>query len=199
MFPLGSVLFPGAVLPLQVFEPRYLQMLADLVEDDGRFGVVLIERGWEVGGGDQRFDVATTARVVRVSKMDESRLAVVAVGEERVRVTEWLPDDPYPLAMVEPFEDSDGSQTSEALGAARAAFRRTLALASELGYDVGEVEAQIPDDDTAAAWYLCAVSPLEEFDRYRLLTLPGATSRLEAVAGLLADRSELLQAQLGEV
>ncbi len=199
MFPLGSVLFPTAVLPLQVFEPRYLQMLAELVDDpDGRFGVVLIERGWEVGGGDERFDVATAARVLRVAKIDEHRLAVVAVGEERVRVVEWLPDDPYPVAMVESIDDGElEAGVDEALDEARSAFRRTLALASELGYDVGNVESEMPDDPLAASWFLSAVSPLEEIDRQRLLETTGIASRLRVVTELLGDRAFMLEARLG--
>ncbi|MDJ0960578.1 MAG: LON peptidase substrate-binding domain-containing protein [Acidimicrobiia bacterium] len=199
MFPLGSVLFPTAVLPLQVFEPRYLQMLAELVDDpDGRFGVVLIERGWEVGGGDERFDVATAARVLRVAKIDEHRLAVVAVGEERVRVVEWLPDDPYPVAMVEPIDDGElEADVDQVLDQARSAFRRTLALASELGYDVGNVESEMPDDPLAASWFLSAVSPLEEIDRQRLLETTGIASRLRVVTELLGDRAFMLEARLG--
>ena len=199
MFPLGSVLFPTAVLPLQVFEPRYLQMLAELVDDpDGRFGVVLIERGWEVGGGDERFDVATAARVLRVAKIDEHRLAVVAVGEERMRVVEWLPDDPYPVAMVEPIDDGElEADVDQVLDQARSAFRRTLALASELGYDVGNVESEMPDDPLAASWFLSAVSPLEEIDRQRLLETTGIASRLRVVTELLGDRAFMLEARLG--
>ena len=52
MFPLGTVLFPHALLPLRVFEPRYREMTARVLREDGEFGVVLIERGSEVGGGD---------------------------------------------------------------------------------------------------------------------------------------------------
>jgi Lon protease-like protein len=198
MFPLGSVLFPTAVLPLQVFEPRYLQMLAELVDDpDGRFGVVLIERGWEVGGGDDRFTVATVARILRVSKIDEYRLAVVTVGEERVRVTEWLPDDPYPVAMVEPVTEAEpGEGAAAALDDARVAFRRTLALASELGYDVGNVESEMPDDPIAASWFLSAVSPLEEIDRQRLLEATDVVTRLQLIAEMLHDRSFMLEARL---
>ncbi len=198
MFPLGSVLFPTAVLPLQVFEPRYLQMLAELVDDeDGRFGVVLIERGWEVGGGDDRFDVATVARILRVSKIDEHRLAVVTVGEERIRVVEWLPDDPYPVAMVEPIADEDPTEdATAALDRARSAFRRTLALASELGYDVGDVESEIPNDPAAASWFLSAVSPLEEIDRQRLLGARNVVTRLQLIEEMLEERSFLLRARL---
>ena len=59
MFPLGTVLFPHALLPLRVFEPRYRTMTAHVMRGDAEFGVVLIERGSEVGGGDIRFDVGT--------------------------------------------------------------------------------------------------------------------------------------------
>ena len=69
MFPLGTVLLPGGVLPLQVFEPRYRQMVRDLLADDSRppeFGVVMIERGSEVGGGDARSTVGTLAQIADI-------------------------------------------------------------------------------------------------------------------------------------
>ncbi len=198
MFPLGSVLFPGAVLPLQVFESRYLQMLAELVDGDGRFGVVLIERGSEVGGGDQRLDTATVAQIVRVGKIDDARIAVVAVGEQRVRVREWLPDDPYPVAMVESLEDDPPSSSAgEAMSDARSAFRRTMALASELGYDVADLEAAIPEDLDAGSWYLCDAAPIEQFDRQRLLESPDITSRLTLLTDLLDEGAVVLEARLG--
>ena len=105
MFPLGSVLFPGGVLPLHVFEPRYVDMINDVLDGDQQFGVVLIERGSEVGGGDVRFDVGTVARMARIGALDDDRLFVVAVGAGRIRVVRWLPDDPYPRAEVVPLDD----------------------------------------------------------------------------------------------
>ena len=108
MFPLGSVLLPGGVLPLHVFEPRYRQLVIDCLADDSgdpEFGVTLIERGWEVGGGDQRADVGVVARMVQVEALDDGRYAVVAVGTRRIRVNAWLPDDPYPLADVDDWPD----------------------------------------------------------------------------------------------
>ena len=104
MFPLGAALLPGAVLPLVVFEPRYRQMVMDLLADDvndPEFGVVMIERGLEVGGGDARTMVGTVARVIDMSALPDGRYALVAVGVERLRVSAWLPDDPYPLADVD--------------------------------------------------------------------------------------------------
>ncbi|WP_218005455.1 LON peptidase substrate-binding domain-containing protein [Janibacter limosus] len=100
MFPLGASLLPGSPLPLQVFEPRYLAMLRDIAAGDGRFGVVLIERGFEVGGGDQRFSIGTVASVEQVSPMGDGRIGLLARGRERFEVVRWLEDDPYPRAEV---------------------------------------------------------------------------------------------------
>ena len=105
MFPLGTVLLPGQPLPLQVFEPRYLTMLRDVAAGDGRFGVVLIERGFEVGGGDQRFAVGCVASIEQVRPMGGGRVGLIARGQERIEVARWLPDDPYPLAEAENWPD----------------------------------------------------------------------------------------------
>src|SRR3954469_2762133 len=100
MFPLGTVLFPHALLPLRVFEPRYRTMTARVLGADGEFGVVLIERGSEVGGGDTRFDVGTVARVVRAQELPDGGYALATVGLRRIRVAACLADDPYPQAQV---------------------------------------------------------------------------------------------------
>ena len=80
MFPLGTVLFPGAVLPLHVFEPRYRALVRDCLAGDREFGVVLIERGSEVGGGDVRVEVGTVARIVQVAEPPDGR---VGAGHRR--------------------------------------------------------------------------------------------------------------------
>src|SRR5438105_15818760 len=105
MFPLGTVLLPSAHLPLHIFEPGYRALVKDVLAGDGEFGVVLIERGREVGGGDARFGVGTVARILQTAELPDGRWLVDAVGTERFRVTEWLPEDPYPLALVEALED----------------------------------------------------------------------------------------------
>ena len=105
MFPLGTVLFPYALLPLHVFEPRYRLMMRHVLEGDHEFGVVLIERGNEVGGGDTRFDVATVARVVQAAELPDGRYVLATVGMRRVGVRRWLADDPYPRAEVVALDD----------------------------------------------------------------------------------------------
>ncbi len=112
MFPLGTVLLPGGILPLHVFEPRYRQLVADLLADDvnePEFGVTMIERGKETGGGEDRADVGVIGRVVQIEALEDGRYGLVVVGTWRFRVRSWLPDDPYPLADIDAWPD-DGSR-----------------------------------------------------------------------------------------
>ncbi|MGH9079266.1 MAG: LON peptidase substrate-binding domain-containing protein, partial [Acidimicrobiales bacterium] len=121
MFPLSTVLFPHGALPLHVFEPRYRRLVADCVAGDGEFGVVLIDRGSEVGGGDHRVGIGTVARITRVAGLDDGRSMVMARGTRRIRVDRWLPDDPYPRAVVEDLPTPVGPGDSRAVGPAAAA------------------------------------------------------------------------------
>ncbi len=107
MFPLGSVLLPGQLMPLHVFEARYQAMLEHCRAHDDEFGVVLIQRGHEVGGGDVRSDVGTVARILEADLVAPGHWAIVTAGVRRVRVTRWLPDEPWPHAEVEPLVDDD--------------------------------------------------------------------------------------------
>jgi Lon protease-like protein len=185
MFPLSTVLFPRAGLPLHVFENRYRTMMADCLDGDREFGVVLITRGSEVGGGDQRVNVGTVARIAQVAEAGDGRMLVTAQGLRRVRVCRWLPDDPYPWAMVddlpvEPAGERDGSG-----GEAEVAVRRLRSLLSELG----DVPA-IPHDhhflgsDEDVGWQLCASAPLNLLDRQQLLACDGHQPRMRLLAGL---------------
>ena len=197
MFPLQSVLFPRAALPLQVFEPRFLKMIDDVLAGDRRFGVVLITRGSEVGGGEERATIGTIARVVRVGALDDGRLTMVALGESRIEVIDWLPDSPYPQAtVVDRDPDSAGPATAALVDRARRAYRRTLAIASELGGSTGDPEPDLPGDEVAASWYLCEAAPLEQYDRQRLLEIDEVDRRLEALVAGLDDKSDLLRARL---
>lgn len=210
MFPLGSVLLPGEVLPLQVFEPRYRQLVIDLLADDvnaPEFGVTLIERGSEVGGGDQRAGIGTVARVVGVEALEGGRYAVVAVGVRRLRVNAWLPDDPYPLADIDewPEHPIDVDALSVQLAAARTRVEATRRLALELG------ELPMPDPDAPdpgalpdlgedlvlATYHLASLSPLGPADRHRLLAVDGPEQRLDLLDEVLDDVEAVLRFRSG--
>jgi len=200
MFPLGSVLLPGAVLPLHVFEPRYRQLVADCLAGEPEFGVALIERGSEVGGGDQRTAVGTVARIVQVGELPEGRVALVAVGTRRIRVNAWLPDDPYPLADVDDWLDTP--EEAEALRSLVTSVhrdvRRLAALAVELGDSAADTGAEIADDPLLASYHLAALAPIGPSDRYDLLCAPGPRERLELLASMVGDVEASLRFRLGD-
>ncbi len=197
MFPLGSVLVPGMALPLHVFEPRYRALVDHCLQDVPEFGVVLIQRGSEVGGGDVRSGVGTVARIVEAARFDDGRWALGCVGVRRIRVLSWLPDEPFPRAEVEDWED-DPSETSldDACARVVAETRRVLALASELGLAVPSATFVVADEPVLASYQLAAAAPVGPADRYDLLCAAGPHSRLDALTTALADQSELLSAQL---
>ena len=195
MFPLGTVLFPTMLLPLHVFEPRYRALVDDCVAGDGEFGVTLIERGSEVGGGDVRTDVGTVARIVQVERFEDGRFAVAAVGTRRIRIERWLADDPYPRAEVVDWDDVGTTET--ALDDADALFRRALGLAAELGEAPAPLDVELADDPATATFQIGALAPLGPLDRQAVLATERADDRVTLLVAQLTDVVELLRARLG--
>ena len=190
MFPLGSVLVPGMLLPLHVFEPRYRALVRDCLAGDGLFGVVLIARGSEVGGGDVRTDVGTVAEILQAEELPDGRFAVAAVGTRRLRVARWLEDDPYPRAEVEDWPDDPDDRRRptrpEALGPGgdvTALLRRSAALAAELGEAAPPVDLELADDPALAGFQAVAVAPLGPADRQALLSAPSVAARTRLCGG----------------
>ena len=195
MFPLGTVLFPTMLLPLHVFEPRYRALVDDCVAGDGEFGVTLIERGSEVGGGDVRTDVGTVARIVQVERFEDGRFAVAAVGTRRIRIERWLADDPYPRAEVVDWDDVGTTET--ALDDADALFRRARGLAAVLGEAPAPLDVELADDPATATFQIGALAPLGPLDRQAVLATERADDRVTLLVAQLTDVVELLRARLG--
>jgi len=193
MFPLSTVLFPEAGLPLHVFEERYRSLMGHCLEADREFGVVLIARGPEVGGGDERVDVGTVARIANVAELDDGRMLVVATGVRRVRVEEWLPDDPYPQAVVTDLPDRSCACRADVLAGAEGSLRRVRSLLSELG-DVPALphRLRISGDAEEVGWQLCDMAPLVSLDLQRLLAAVDVESRMRLLV-------ELCDAMAGDV
>ena len=197
MFPLGSVLFPTVVLPLHVFEERYRQLTRDCLEADREFGVVLIERGSEVGGGDVRSTVGTVARIVEAEEYPDGRFALVAVGVRRVVVDEWLPDDPYPQAEVHEWPDPEVDESAaDLLAAMLAPFRRSVALKGELGESAVPATIELSEDPGEAAFQAAAVGPLGPLDQLRVLSTEAVPERLALLTTLFTEEAEVLEARL---
>lgn len=195
MFPLGAVALPGATFPLHVFEDRYRQMVRDVQAGDGRFGIVLIERGSEVGGGDVRTAVGTRMRISEAQEFEDGRWAILAVGEDRIRVNTWLPDDPYPMALVEPIKEEDGP-SDEALALAESSVRQAHQLAVQLGYDVPSLDDFLVEAPTTRLWQLAIVTPCPDADKQTFLQADNAERRADAIAAAALDAAELFRLQL---
>ncbi len=197
MFPLSAVLFPYASIPLHVFEPRYRELMRDCLAGDARFGVVLIERGSEVGGGDERSTLGTRGVITKSVELPDGRWVLVIEGEARIEVDEWLPDDPYPVALVREAGPGPGpgpvpepGDTEPLVGAAGQRVRRVRALLAEQGGAPplpAELALDGDGDAEVAAWQLCAAAPLNSYDAQRLLAVDGAPERLQLLAELMDD------------
>lgn len=194
MFPLGGVHYPYTLIPLRVFEPRYRQLVDEVQESGEPFGVVLIERGFEVGGGDSRFSVGTSAEILETSPLDDGTLAVVARGMRRIRIETWLEDDPYPRADIVNLNDEHGAAVNTDLPTRE--LSKLRALLSELGADMGTWDADLPDDPVIASYHLAALTPVGPLDAQRLLEAPTPAERIDLVTEMTRDLIELAEAQL---
>jgi uncharacterized protein len=205
MFPLGTVLFPHMLLPLHVFEPRYRALMHDVLAGDREFGVALISRGHEVGGGDQRTTVGTIARVLQAEELEDGRWVTVAVGTRRFRVERWLADDPYPRAAVRELEDEIGAEDDEdgaddesddpalldeLLGVVEPRARRLLGMQAELGEEGVPMTVEFDPDPEVACWQLAVVSPLNPLDAQQVLETISCEDRLRVLDDLLAGLEE---------
>ena len=201
MFPLGAVLFPHASMPLHVFEPRYRRLTRVCLEGDARFGIVLIERGSEVGGGDQRTSVGTRAVITHAAALTDGRWMLRVQGEARIAVEEWLPDDPYPQALVTewptppdeaPQDAADATAAAALVAATEPRVRRARAVYAEHGGGSALPHDTVFDaeEPEVAVWQLCAAAPVTTYDAQRLLAAEGTITRLRLL-GQLMDELEL--------
>jgi Lon protease-like protein len=201
MFPLGTVLFPHGVLPLRVFEPRYRAMVMHCLDHDARFGVVLIERGSEVGGGDTRFRVGTVAQIVQAARTPDGRFSLATVGTERIDIVEWLPDDPYPRAIVRTRVDvepqNDATRDGEAIcDAVRVLLERVHGLRAQLGEPAHSGNVMLSPDLVRASFEGAILAPLGPLDAQALLELDDPVARLEGLQERLLQEIELLEFRL---
>jgi Lon protease-like protein len=199
MFPLGTVLLPGMVLPLHVFEPRYRQMVQDCEAGDGEFGVVLIERGSEVGGGDVRTDVGTVAKIVQSQALPDGRYLLATVGARRLRVERWLDDDPYPRAEVADWPDvaPDDGDGDEQVRTLEALVRRAAALRTELGEQAPPVDVTLVDDPVLAVYQAMLAAAAGPADLQALLAAPTVAERAARLEVVLRDQIAVSEARLG--
>ncbi|WP_027346222.1 LON peptidase substrate-binding domain-containing protein [Hamadaea tsunoensis] len=202
LFPLGTVLFPGLVLPLHIFEDRYLRLIRSLMDlPDGtprEFGVVAIDQGLEVlpaapsgvvHNEVSLHDVGCVAQLRQVTERPDGKMDVVAVGDRRFRITGLVAGDtPYPVAQVEWFpEPDDTGEADELTPRVLSVFRDYLAALR------GGQDDQLPDDPTVLSHLVAATTALTVADRQALLAAPDTAARMRLEIKILNRESALLR------
>ncbi len=201
LFPLGhTVLFPGVVLPLHVFEERYRELVRSLVDlPEGsrrRFGVIAIRQGWEVveDAVSALHDVGCAAELRRVSRYPDGRYDIVTVGTDRFRLesidresrpylvgsVDWLPVEP-PATDVAALADAVGGLFAEYVEAAAGLQGRV------------NDDAELPDDPAELAYAVAAAAVLTLDDRQALLECEGTRARLRAELRLLKRETTMVR------
>jgi Lon protease-like protein len=202
MFPLSTVLFPHASMPLHVFEPRYRALMQDCLAGDPRFGVVLIERGSEVGGGDQRAALGTRGIITKAVELADGRWVLEVRGEALIAVEAWLADGPYPMALVgEPDPVPGAGDPGPILTVAAQRVRRSRALLAEQGGGPPlspDLALDGGGDAEVASWQLCAAAPVNPYDAQRLLEAHGAAERLQRLVELMEELEQDLHRMLAQ-
>ncbi|MFC9841532.1 LON peptidase substrate-binding domain-containing protein [Rhodococcus sp. NPDC127530] len=206
MFPLGSTMLPGQQLPLHVFEPRYQELVRDCLDapDGPRFGVVLIARGNEVGGGDVRHDVGTIARIESHASIGDGRYELFCRTEERIKVSKWLPDNPYPIAEVDVWPDENtGTQTADyEFPSLIERLEFLYGLLRRLATETGNVPPDVPviggfRGSLGTRLYEIATHiPMGDADRLQILAAAGADERLREVSEAIENAIEMVQFRL---
>jgi uncharacterized protein len=198
LFPLGTVLFPGLVLPLHIFEERYRQLVRDLLDgpEPQEFGVIAIRKGRETGvdGVSALHEIGCTARLRRATQRDDGRFELVTVGTQRFRLLGLDHSRPYLQGEIELLTEETGDEAAAALAvqAVQRSFREYLdALAAR-----GAARINVPElpDEPVLLSYLVAASMIVDLgDRQVLLAEPDAAVRLAAERALLARETRILR------
>ncbi|MCH2310322.1 MAG: LON peptidase substrate-binding domain-containing protein [SAR202 cluster bacterium] len=199
LFPLNTVLFPGATIPLQIFESRYLTMIEDCLKTDSIFGIVLIKSGNEVGDKANPFSVGTTAKITSVKNMSNDRLYITAIGEEKFEILETFDNEPYMSADVEILPNLDifdEAPKEEVIEAREIASKH---LQSVLGLSGGWVENALnptPSNPESLSYFIAQMLQLDPKDRQKLLEEPSSRERLKNCIKFLNDENDNMSLRL---
>jgi len=199
LFPLGSVLFPGVVLPLHIFEHRYRQLVRDLAAlPEGaprRFGVVAIKDGQEVGRDSVNalYDTGCTAEIDSIVEYEDGRFDITTTGVHRFRLREYDGDGPYAQGVVELMDEVAGPEAETLTPGIGTLFRKYQSALAELrGVTVTEIP-ELPDDPTVLSYLVGAATVLDVYEKQRLLATETTAERLRAEAKLLRREIGLLK------
>lgn len=200
LFPLQTVLFPGATIPLHIFEDRYKLMINTCVEERRPFGVVLIRSGEEVAGPAEAFDMGTTAYITSVQHLEEGRMNLMCLGGHRFRITSTSTDRPYLVGEVELVDtvDEDDEETQELADTAGSLFaeylRLYLAMSNQWARSV-----EMPSEPGRLADYIASRLAIDFWTKQGLLEELSAHNRLSKEIDILSDAIQEMTPRVGSV
>jgi Lon protease-like protein len=198
IFPLNSVLFPGATLPLHIFEERYKRMVKLCLESSSPFGVLLIRSGSEVDKAAEPFEIGTTARIVRVQHLDGDRMNLICLGEQRFRLSRQVSETPYLVGEVEPLQsiEAEGQEVTDLADTAAALFaeyhRLYLAVSNQWTRQISMPGA--PDE---LADFVASSMAVSLWTKQRLLEELSVRRRLETEIDTLSGAIRGMTSKVG--
>jgi uncharacterized protein len=198
LFPLGAVLFPGALMPLHIFEPRYRLLIRRCLERQRPFGIVLIRNGPEVGDGAEPYDVGTEAKIVAQSPLPDGRSYIVTRGERRFAVESVIAGaEPYLMGQVRYLDEPEGDRAVDRAGVAREALGAYLLAVVAVTEDARGERALADDLRNAPpsdlAYRIAGSLAVDAPQQQALLELETASARLEEETRILNRETELLR------
>ena len=194
LFPLNMVLFPGMVLPLHIFEPRYREMIDRCIEEEIPFGVVLIQEGPEVAGVAKPHPIGTAARIVKVNRADDGTMNITCVGTQRFRIVELDHSRSYLSAKVAQFPVVNGSTkaATNMVHRVRPKIIEYVSLLSKASQTELKLD-RLPEDPTTLAFLVAIALQVDNDDKQGLLALSGVPEILDRERYLLSCETLLLR------
>ena len=199
LFPLGAVLYPGMLLPLNIFEERYRQLVRDLLgqPEPRRFGVIAIRKGRETGidGVQSLYEIGCTATLRRVDPLDDGGFDLVTVGTQRFRLLALDQTLPYLQGEVDLLAEDpvDPVRAAPFVRAVQVAFRAYLDALTEQGGATVRIE-ELPSEPGLLSYVIAATMVIDLPERQGLLDQADTVRRLDAERALLARETAMLRA-----
>jgi Lon protease-like protein len=193
LFPLNTVLFPGMVLPLHIFEDRYRLMINRCLEEERPFGVLLIHEGKEVGGHAVPYRVGTTTEIAGVSHLEDGRMNIVTIGSERFRLRAIRHDQPYLVGDAEswPLTGADSEKARRQAAPVQALFRQYLSMLVQAQGQRIRID-EVPEEPRQLALLIAVALQLPMPQKQHLLDQPTVAQMLWAERRIMRREQLLL-------
>ncbi len=198
MFPLNTVVFPGQRIPLHIFEPRYRDLVREVLEENAEFGIALIKQGREAGGGATPVEVGCAVRIIDANETEDGRWDIVCEGTRRFRIAENLGEDPYLRCEVEFLSAPEDARNDATREAARTladfyADHQRLILSLQ---DCWQREFPVPRSSTVLADLVAGRLEIPLGVKQELLESPEVLQRLEMLVKVLEVENGQLKRRL---